>query len=355
MKENGFMNRPVRMKDVAKDLGVSVVTVSKVMRNHSDISTATKRRVLKRIRELDYQPNLIARSLASKRTLTIGLVVPDLTHSFYGELAKGVAHKVRRKGYETLISYSEEDPRVEKAEIERLLSRRVDGLAIASCLPPEDTEMFKLIERRRVPYVLVARVFPGFEANFVGMDNEEVGRMATEHLIECGCRRIAHIRGPQVGNALGRLNGYKKALARHGLEMPAEYVVSGNTQVITAGHDEMHQLLGLNPPPDGVFCYADGLAVGAMRALFEAGLRVPDDVALIGASNTRHSDILRVPLTTIDQSSELTGQLAGELLLELMQSKRPRKPKTILLPPKLLVRESTMRKQSSSENLNQPH
>jgi LacI family transcriptional regulator len=343
MKENGFMNRPVRMKDIAKDLGVSVITVSKVLHNHSDISKATKERVLKRIQELDYQPNLIARSLASKRTFTVGLVVPDLTHTYYGELAKGFAHKVRRKGFETLISYSEEDPRVEKAEIERLLARRVDGLAVASCLPPEDTEMFKLIERRRVPYVLVARVFPGFEANFVGMDNEEVGRMATEHLIACGCRRIAHIRGPQVGNALGRMEGYMKALACHGLEMPAEYVVSGNTRAVTGGHDEMRQLLNLSPPPDGVFCYGDELAVGAMRALFEAGLRVPDDVALIGASNTRHSDFLRVPLTTIDQSSELTGELAGELLLKLMQSKRPRKPQTILVPPKLIVRESTMR------------
>ena len=330
------------MKDIAEDLGLSLVTVSKVLRGHGDISAATKRRVLKRIRELNYQPNLIARGLASRRTHTIGVVVPDLTHTFFGELAKGVAHKVRPSGYATLISYSEEDPEVEKEEIGHLLARRVDGLAVASSLPPTDTEIFRLIERHKVPYVLIDRIFPGLEANFVGMDNQEIGRLATEHLIECGCRRIAHIRGPEVGNGLERMKGYQKVLAQHALTMPAGYIV-GEKFIVTGGYEEMRQLLRLDPLPDGIFCYNDFLAIGAMQALSEAGLRVPNDVALIGASNTRHSDILRVPLTTIDQSSELTGQLAGELLLELMQSKRPRKPKTILLPPKLIVRESTAR------------
>jgi len=354
MKRDSSTNQPVRMKDIARDLGVSVVTVSKVLRDHSDISTATKRRVRKRIRELNYHPNLIARSLASKHTFTIGLVVPDLTHTFFGEIAKGIAHEIRPKGYETLISYSEEDPRIEKAEISRLLGRRVDGLVIASSLPSTDTEVFTMIERQKVPYVLVDRVFPGFEANFVVIDNEEIGFIATEHLMECGCRRIAHIRGPQVGNSGARLNGYRKALARYGLKMPAGYVVGDKFTVFTGGTDEMRQLLRLDPRPDGVFCFNDSLAVGAMKAVLEAGLRVPEDVALVGASNTRLSDFLRVPLTTIDQSSELTGQLAGDLLLDLMQSKRRRRPRTVLVGPRLIVRESTMRNREYQENSIQP-
>jgi len=348
MNDDRLANRPVRMKDIAEDLGLSLVTVSKALRGHGDISAATRRRVLKRVRELNYQPNLIARGLASKRTHTIGVVVPDLTHTFFGELAKGVAHKVRPGGYATLISYSEEDPDVEKEEIGHLLAHRVDGMAIASSLPPTDTEMFRLIERHKVPYVLIDRVFPGLEANFVGMDNQEIGRLATEHLIESGCRRIAHIRGPEVGNGLERLKGYQKALACHGLSMPPEYIV-GEKFIVTGGYQEMRQLLRLDPLPDGVFCYNDFLAIGAMQALSEAGLRVPDDVALIGASNTRHSDILRVPLTTIDQSSEETGRLAGELLLKLMQADRPCRPRTILLPPRLIVRGSTRRKTPTRE------
>ena len=336
----------VRMKDIAKDLGVSVVTVSKVLRNHDDISAGTKRRVRKRIRELNYQPNWIARSLATRRTCTIGLVIPDWTHTFFGEIAKAIADKVRRETYEVFISYSEENPRFEREEVNRLLSRRVDGLIIASCLPPTDTSVFKLMDRNHVPYVIIDRAFPNLEANYVGSDNEAIGALATEHLIEIGCHRIAHIRGPEVMTGIGRLNGFRKALLHHGLEMPPEYVV-GKEFSLTGGYDHMRELLRVSPRPDGVFCYNDALAAGALQAIWEAGLKVPDDIAIVGAGNIRFSDVLRVPLTTIDQSSRRIGQLAGELLLELMQSNRRRKPKTILLPPKLIVRESTMTKRAA--------
>src|ERR1039457_303229 len=183
----------VRMKDIARDLGVSVVTVSKVLRNHEDISEQTRQRVLKRMKELDYEPNLAARALVTGRTLTIGLVVPDLVHPFFSEVAKGLSSVLRKKGYSLLISSSEENPELEREEINRLLARRVDALIIASA--QWTVESFRRIEERNRPYVLIDRRFAGLPANFVGVDDEEVGILATEHLISVGCRRIAHICG----------------------------------------------------------------------------------------------------------------------------------------------------------------
>src|SRR6266850_20261 len=145
---------PVRMKDVARDLKVSVVTVSKALRDRSDIIDATKKRILKRVRELNYQPNWIARSLVSGRTHTIGLVVPDLMSSFFAEVAKGISEKMRPHGYQVVISISEENARLEQEEIDVLLARRVDGLVLASAQSPSHNELFRAIEEHKVPYVL---------------------------------------------------------------------------------------------------------------------------------------------------------------------------------------------------------
>jgi len=205
----------VTMKDVARDLHVSVVTVSKVIRNNPDISEGTRQRVLKRIRELNYHPNLAARALVTGRTYSIGLIVPDLVHPFFAELAKGLSNVLRSKNYSVLISSTLEDPRLERQDIEAMLSRVVDAIIIAST--QSTVESFRHIEERKTPYVLIDRHFPGLAANFVGIDDVAAGRLATQHLVSVGCRRIAHIRGPAVSTALGRLEGYIQALAANHL------------------------------------------------------------------------------------------------------------------------------------------
>jgi LacI family transcriptional regulator len=336
---------PVRMKDIAHELGLSVVTISKVLRNHSDISEETRQRVLKRMRELNYEPNLTARALVTGRTYTIGLVVPDLVHPFFSEVAKGVTPELRTHGYSLLISSSEEDPALEREEISHLLARRVDALIIAST--QWTVESFRRIEEREIPYVLVDRCFLGLPANFVGVDDVEVGRLATEHLIENGCRRIAHIRGPEVSTALGRLEGYRRTLLRHNLETPAGYVVE-STQPERPGdltsEGAMRRLLALDSPPDAVFCYNDAVAMGALRAALEAGLRVPQDVAVLGCGNTRWASLLRVPLTSVDQDSAGIGARAAALALELIEARAtPLRPRTILLAPRVIARASTLR------------
>jgi len=330
------------MKDIARDLNVSVVTISKVLRNHSDIGPATRKRVLQRVKELGYQPNWVARSLVTRRTYIIGLVVPDLMHSFFAEVAKGVGRKLRPRGYNVVISNSEEDSQLEAEEVNLLLARQVDGLLLASAQKPGQSDLFERIEEHKVPVVLIDRRISGLDLSYVGVDDKQVGLLATEHLIERGCRRIAHIRGPQISTGLGRLAGYRQALSRHGLRVASRYVLAGDSGDST-GYEAMRRLLALDPPPDGVFCYNDPVAAGAMKAVLEAGLRVPEDLAVVGAGNVHYSDLLRVPLSTVDQSSSLIGEHAADLLLDLVESKRPRRPRTILLAPKLVVRDSTNR------------
>jgi LacI family transcriptional regulator len=335
-----------RMIDIARDLGVSLMTVSKALRSHSDISEQTRIRVMKRARELDYRPNWIARSLVTRRTYVIGLVIPDLMHSFFAEVAKGVTRKFEPLNYQIIIANSDENADIEERQVELLLARSVDGLIIASSQPNSRRGLFGTLANRGVPYVLVDRSPAGLDANYVGAKDDEIGAMATEHLIEQGCRRIAHIRGPLIPTGTGRLRGYGRALAKHGLKARAEYVVSG-LHSDGSGYDAMRELLKLDPPPDGVFCYNDPVAAGAIKAILEAGLRVPEDIAIIGAGNVHYSDLLRVPLSTIDQSSSAIGETAAELLVSCIESKTPVPAKRILIAPQLIVRESSRRATSA--------
>ena len=332
----------VRMKDIARDLGVSVVTVSKVLRNHSDIGEETRQRVLKRVKELDYRPNLAARALVTGRTYSMGLVVPDLLHPFFAHVAKALSGILRKKGYSLVISSSEDDPELEQQEIEQLLTRRVDAILIASS--QWTVESFRRIEEQHIPYILIDRRFAGLAANFVGVDDEAVGEIATTHLIEQGCTRIAHIQGPDVSTGIGRAEGYKRALAAKGLTPRMIPVgASGDDRGDTRGYEAMKQLLASGERPDGVFCYNDPVALGAMKAIFEAGLDIPRDIAVIGCGNVLYSDFLRVPLSTVDQSSASIGERAAKLALSLTEAKGAVRPKSIVVKPQLVPRASSLR------------
>lgn len=339
-----FSARMTTLSDIAKDLKVSVVTVSKALRHQGRISARTRNRVLQRAKELDYRPNWVARSLVTRRTYTIGLLLPDFTHPFFAEIAKAIAETVRPRGYHVIISYFEEDEKLERSEADSLMARRVDGLILASSQSPERLELFRQLRSRKLPFVLIDRPIDSVRANFVGVDNDAIGNLATTHLIAQGCRRIAHLRGPEIGLATKRLNGYRAALKKHRLSAPANYIVEAGFQDHT-GYQAMKQLLMAGKTiPDGVFCYNDPVAIGAMKAILEAGLIVPQDIAVVGAGNVHYSDALAVPLTTIDQKTRQIGALSAELLLEQIESKRALRPRNILLVPELVARKSTERR-----------
>ncbi len=338
------------MKDIAGDLGVSVVTVSKVLHNHSDIGAETRKRVLKRMKELNYRPNLAARALVTGRMSLIGLIVPDLTHPFFATVAKGLSSSLRPHGYSLILSSSEDDPSLEGKEVEQMLGRRVDAVILASVR--EDAGSFHTIQSQQTPCILLDRRFTDVAANFVGIDDRVAGTLATNHLIEIGCRTIAHIGGSIVSTAVDRREGYSAALARHGLALSSNYIVSyprGDDGGDRRGYDGMRQLLKLRPRPDGVFCYNDQVALGAMKAILEAGLRIPQDVAMIGCGNANYAELLRVPLSSIDQDSVTLGKDAARLALSLLKRKLAGAPKTLLVEPRLIIRESSQRKSGAPQ------
>lgn len=332
------------MKDIARDLGVSVVTVSKVLRNHSDIGEQTRKRILQRMKEVNYHPNPAARTLVSGRTNLVGLIVPDLVYPFFAQVAKGISAKLRAREYSLIISSSEDDPDMERREIDQMLARRVDALILASV--QSNAESLNKMQDRGIPCVLLDRKLPGVSANFVGIDDVHAGMMATNHLIEIGCKTIAHIGGSDVSTDLDRQSGYSIALAKRGLGLPQEYIVKyghGEDAGDASGYNSIKQLLQLKPRPDGVFCCNDPIAMGALRAILDAGLQIPKDIAVVGCGNLHYDDLLKVPLTSIDQDSNGLGTSAAKLALSIIKQKSKSTPKNVLLESKLVVRASSQR------------
>lgn len=332
----------IRLKDIAADLGVSAVTVSKVLRGKPDVGEETRRRVLERVREVNYQPNLLARGLASGKSQTVGLIVPDLLHTFFAEFAKGLKAGLRKRGYQLILASAEEEPELEREEIDTLLARGVDALLLATCQPEEDA--LASLVGVTVPCVLVDRALPQSGRPFVGTDDVAAGRMATEHLLGLGRRRIAHIAGEEFSTGRDRLTGYREALAAAGLESRTDRIVSRSRLEEAGeriGEAAMLELLSAAERPDAVLCYNDLSAMGAVRAALEAGLRVPEDVAVVGCGNLRVSDYLRVPLTSIDQSTAEQGEKAAKLTVALLAGKAKTPDRQIRIQPKLVARAST--------------
>ena len=335
----------IRMKDIAAELGLSVVTISKVLREHPDISLETRERVLKRVKELNYSPNATARSLVTGRSYLVGLVVPDLLHPFFVEISVAISRAIRHRGYSLIIASCEEDPELEQQEVRQMVARRLDGLIVAACSPTP--RIFEQLDEQNEPFVLIDRSYPGYAANFVGMDDQAAGRLATEHLIGIGCKRIAHIRGPGNSTGTDRMRGYQQALEAAGMPLLDKYVIMRDKVDIESrqqGAEAAQRLLAVRPRPDGIFCYNDPIAIGAMQTILQAGLRIPEDLAIVGCGNLHYDDLFRVPLSSIDQQSAVLGERAGSMILGLIESKSGHAPSsTVVLEPRLIVRASSAR------------
>lgn len=337
----------VTMKDIAQALGVSVMTVSKVMRDRVDVGAATRERVLSKAKELNYRPNLTARSLVTGESRQVGVIVPTLLHPFFAEVLDGLSSTMRQCGYAVMISSSMEDPAIEEAAIEQLLGHRLDGLIVASC--SFSPAKFRQLEAQETPFVLFDRFFPEFKTNFVGVDDREVGRLATEHLIAMGCKRIAHIRGLAFTTGVGRFEGYQAALSRHGLNFDPELVspyMSADGLDWRQSFDAMRKLLA-GKPPDGVFCYNDPIAMSAIDVALEAGLRIPKDIAFVGCDNLHYGSSLKAPLSSIDHHSSEIGVQAAKLLLRLLKNKASKTKRRVVLQPSLVVRDSSLHRNSA--------
>ena len=333
----------VRLKDIANELGVSIVTVSKALRDRPDVAKATKAMILERVKQMNYRPNLTARSLVTGRSFLVGLVVPDLVHPFFSEIARALSAVLRKKSYFLVVSSSESDPTLEQEEIEHMLAHRLDCFVVASC--HKSAESLRKFGETGVPIILLDRSFPGYACNFVGVDDYKVGKLATEHLIAQGRKRIAHIRGPATNVGNRRAEGYRETLRAHGLNMPDSYVIAsgeaGGSDGEARGKAAMDAVLALKPRPDALFCFNDTVAVGAMVRAFEAGVRIPRDMAIIGCGNYHYSSKLRVPLSSVDQRAREIGERTAKMILALLNKPASARPRMAVLEPRLVVRESS--------------
>ena len=334
-----------RLKDIAADLGISTITVSKVLRNQPDVGEETRKRVLRRVKELNYRPNLLARGLASGRSNTVGLIVPDLVNTFFAEFAKGLKGGLRKRGYQLVLASAEEEPEIESEEIDNLLARGVDALLLASC--QTKPEGLRSLLDSNLPYVLIDRVLPALSTHFVGTDDFAAGSIATDHLLSLKRRRVAHIGNSAVSTGEDRFRGYKEALQLAGIPLNQNMIVRSSRLEESGdmvGHEAMTRLLKLKKRPDAIFCYNDLSAVGAIKCILGAGLRVPEDIAVIGCGNLRLATYLEVPLSSIDQDTAELGEQAARLTASLLSGASSPGFRDIRVEPRVIARASTIGK-----------
>lgn len=331
---------PITLADIARELGVSKMTVSRAINNHPAISARTRKRVLAVARRLKYQPNQHARALATKRSHLLGMVVPDLMHSYFAEVLRGVESVVRAAGYQILICNTDEDAEREIKEVEAL-RHRTDGLIIASCLRPEENQKYRKLLKEGMNLVLVDRQLNDLACPVVTTDNVLVGRLATEHLIESGFRRIGHLRGTAATTSRDRFLGYKQALIENGLRFD-KALVRDCGFLEGEGSIAMRKWIAEGDVPEAIFAANDPVAIGAIRELEQAGWKVGRDVAVIGAGNIHYGDMLGVPLTTVAWSCTEMGQQAARLLIQLIDGVEPAETAPyFMLGPELVIRQSS--------------
>lgn len=327
----------VRLKDVAQALDLSISTVNAILHNRPNFNEKTRERVLQKVQELNYRPNWLARGLATRKTHVIVVVVPNFTGTFFPDLIEGVDEVASAAGYYLVVCNTHDSPSREDAEIATLVNQ-AGGLIIASAHPPGEDGFWRTLAKSGPPFVLVDRFFNS--APFVGSDNELIGFIAAQQLIQQGYRAIAHLSRRNVRTGIGRWRGYVRALRAAGLRVRQDYSVEAHGEA--AGYEATTRLLQMNPRPDAIFAAADPMAIGAMQAIKEFGLRIPEDLGVIGVGNVSYGEHLRVPLSTVDQHPVEIGRSAASILLGLMDGQAASLT-PVLMPPTLIVRDSSRR------------
>jgi LacI family transcriptional regulator len=326
------------INDVALKSGVSKSTVSHVINGTRFVEEDTKQRVLQVIDELGYHPSSVARSLTTKRTQTIGVIVSDTSNNFFGELIRGIETVFRRLNYGLIVCNTDEQLEREEHYIQLLLSQQVDGIIAAAT-----SQRWQALERadmKHKPIVFVDREFEGMNGRpYVGPDNERGAYLGTQHLITCGYKEIGVLAGFQrLSSMRDRLSGFRQALAEHQLQVPPDWVVTSSLSA-NAGREAALQILSGPKRPRALFANNNFLSLGALRAFKDLGLRCPDEVALVGFDDHPWAAVSNPPLTVVRQPVLDIGEKAAQLLLSLLNDKEPLHAKH-LLDCELVVRKS---------------
>ena len=337
LTEIGGSMKYITLKMVAERAGVSVNTASRAINNKSDINEETKKKVLKIAQELGYVRNATAVALRTRKTRTIGVVIADNRNPFYAEVLNGMEEAAREKNYHIILANTQRDYKKEEEAINLLLAKRVDGLLITPVQDRDDD--IKNLINANIPFVVVGRDFENIEVDAVYNDEVKGGFLATEYLIKKGHKRIALINGfLHKSPAKGRLEGYKKALNKYRISLDESLISVGDIN-IEDGHERTKQMLEKDLNFTAIFVYNDMMAFGAMQAIKKKGLRIPEDIGLVGYDDIPFSSLISPSLTTIRLKKQDLGSESVELLLSRINDRR-KKPKKVILDVELIVRET---------------
>lgn len=333
----------VTIKDIAHALNISIATVSRALSNRWDVNPDTRRRVLDKAAELHYKPNLVAQRLITQRTHLIGLVVPELENSFFPRIITGLQPILEQAGYQLLITQSNESVLTEEKNLRMLENNRVDGIILSVTREGANSVLYKEILDAGIPLVLFNRVCKEINVPKVVINDHHMACLAVEHLIQQGFQRIAHIAGPlQLDITECRKQGYIDSLIKYGMPIRQDYIIHAGI-LQEKGYAAMQQLLNVQPRPDAVFCVNDPVAIGAMKAIKDAHLRIPEDIALVGYSESRSACLVEPHLTSVAQPLLEIGQTVAQLILDKVENKSPNNP-TLYLEGHLNIRDSSLRR-----------
>lgn len=343
----------VTIKDIARELGISPSTVSRALKDHPDISSATKKVVHELAEKLNYQPNIVALSLRQKKTHTIGVIIPELVHFFFSTVISGIEDVAYQAGYSVILTQSNESYEREKMDIKALFNSRVDGMLISLS---RETKVFDHIESiisKGVPVVFYDRMYDNPSTSKVIVDDYVGAKQAVEHLIGQGYKRIAHLQGaPGLMISTERKRGYEDALKEHNMEVSESMIQVCPSGSQDDGNRTTKKLLSMSPPPDAIFANNDPMAIGAMLAIKEKGLNIPNEIGLVGFSNWSSGLLVEPSLTTVDQPGFEMGQEAARLLLRQIEAREKDlepQPETKIFKSRLIVRDSSVKKEAHKE------
>jgi LacI family transcriptional regulator len=323
---------------VAAVAGVSVTVASRAINNKDEISPETRARVLQAAQALRYVPNSVARALILSKTKTVGVVVTDNTIPIYAQLVKGIEQTLTLHGYSLLLCSSSDCQTRAIQCIANLVSKNVDGIILAPT--QTDTSDIEIIQHFQLPFVLVFRNFASIDTPFVILDNVKAGYLATRHLVEHGHRRIGHVAGPaHVSSAQGRVEGYRLALHEARLSFEPRLVAEG-PYTLAGGYQAALRLLGAAERPSAIFAATDMQALGVVKAAKELGLRIPEDLALVGGDDLEIAEFTAPPLTTFYEPAEEMGSKAAEILLAMLGEPYRRDIRQLIFEPRLVIRTS---------------
>jgi DNA-binding LacI/PurR family transcriptional regulator len=326
--------------DIAKEMGISPSTVSRALSDHPDIKKETKIEVKRVAKKLQYSPNPIAKSLKNSRTTTIGVIVPEIKHDFFASAISGIEEVAYQAGYTIVLSQSNENYEREVVNTNMLMHHRVAGVIVSISQNTKNGDHFRDLLSRNIPLVFFDRVCDDVEACKVVIDDCKSSFDAVTYLIGKGYKRIAHFAGPrELGICKKRWNGYVEALKQAQLPLLDGFVRYGGLHE-RDGYNSMDALLKENITPDAIFAVNDPVAIGAFQRIKEAGLKIPDDIAIMGFSNNSITSLVDPPLTTVDQPSFEMGRKSAEILIQMIES-NVIEPKTLVLDTKLIIRRST--------------